>query len=344
MRTKQFYLFFFTLLLFVLSCNKPEKVYQPPKVYTNRPLEITTSKAVYNATFTKGSNKIIVYGFEWRKTTDSFCQKVTVQANNKNFTFSFTASNLEKDTEYIVKSFISDDSDTVRYGKEINFFTKGTVTDIDGNTYLTMRYNDKVWMTENLRVTRFADGTPIEARSGGKNNDSDGPVYYYDKNHTPQLSNPSFGLLYNWAAAAKADDCETTLELNPLIYIFPIYQQGICPDGWHLPSFEWNVLINSYGGNEFAANKMKTTNWPDPPYATDNFSYFSIEPAGFYHRDNKGGDFNGLYESAFFWTLTQNSLSGGTHSLGFQMVYGLPQIAPIAMPKRAGFSVRCVKD
>jgi uncharacterized protein (TIGR02145 family) len=330
MRTKHLFFILGFLLFFASTCNKPEKEYQLPKIYTRYPLEITTSKTLFRAVFTKGSKNIRVFGFEWKKTTDSIFQKVTVPADKNNFTFSYMANHLEEDTEYIVKAFISDVSDTVLYGKEVCFFTKGTVTDIDGNIYLTMRYGDKVWMTENLRVTHFADGTPIEARSGGKDENSDGPVYYYDNYHTSQLSNPNFGLLYNWAAAAKVINCDSMINK---ISFFP--HQGICPDGWHLPLNEWGQLINLYGGSEVAANVMKTPNWSDPPSSIQNFSQFSVEPAGSYHLDTHG-DFSGFYESALF----RLRVPGQT----FMMVYGSSKFQMVPILPSAGCSVRCVKD
>jgi len=227
MKTKYLIPVLCMLLFFASTCKKTEKEYDPPKAYTNQPLEITNTTALLRGTFSEGlSRNVKTVGFEWKKTTDNTYKKITLKANS--FNFSYTATELEENTEYNVKSFVIDSYDKVFFGKEMNFFTKGTVTDIDGNTYLTMRYGDKVWMTENMRVTRFADGTPIEARTGGQSDDSDGPVYFHDKWHTPFLSNPNFGLLYNWAAAINAPDCFSIFKINPYL---PNTSQGICPTG-----------------------------------------------------------------------------------------------------------------
>jgi len=345
MKTKYLIPVLCMLLFFASTCKKTEKEYEPPKVYTNQPLEITNTTALLRGTFSEGlSRNVKAVGFEWKKTTDSTFKKTTVKANG--FNFSYTATGLEENTEYNVKSFVIDSYNKVFFGKEMNFFTKGSVTDIDGNIYLTMSYGKKVWMTENLRVTRFADGTPIEARSSGKSDDSDGPVYYHDKWHTSFLSKPNFGLFYNWAAARNAYDCYSIFTIDPNL---PHAKQGICPDGWRLPSVQdWDSLIVIYGGKEEAADWMKTANWPDPPYSTYNYSQFSIEPAGNYYWcvvDNIERDFTGTYESAFFWTSNQLSEHGLSFSaVGLQIVYGFSKIESIPMRKTAGYSIRCVKD
>jgi len=336
---KYFFLFICFLLIFVLSCTKPaEEEYKSPKVYAIQPLNITNESAVFRATFISGSEKIKEFGFEWRIITDTIYKKTTVQGYKDNF--SFTATHLEEDTLYAVRSFIAN-ADSIWYSNEFSFLTKGTVTDIDGNIYLTMRYGISVWMTENLRVIRFADGTPIEGRTSGKNDDLDGPVFYNDNNHTSNLSNPNFGLLYNWAAAAKAPDCNTHFFPNPLL---PEANRGICPKGWHLPTtLDWEKLISIYGGRDIAAIELKSTNWTDYPLEANNYSQFSIEPAGYYDWDENGG-FKGLFQYAVFWTSDDNPLSTGVSASAIMTASKLTKIMPLIQMKKEGYSVRCVKN
>jgi hypothetical protein len=89
-----------------------------------------------------------------------------------------------------------------------------TVTDIDGNTYHTIKNGKQTWMTENLRTTRLNDGSKIPLVT---NNliwmDLKQPAYCWYNNN--ENKNKGFGALYNWY----------TVETGKL-----------CPVGWHVPS------------------------------------------------------------------------------------------------------------
>ena len=335
MKKNQIYLFIGILFLFVSACDEPEKEYVAPKIWTMPSFGITTTEATFRANFTKGSEDITIFGFEWKETMTDDWRTVHAQANNGSYTFAVT--HLTEDVEYTVRAFIIDASDNKHFGEEKRFFTNGTVTDIDENVYLTLRYGSKVWMTENLRVTRYADGTPIEGRTGGYNSDSDGPVYFYGGHHTPYFKEPNFGLLYNWAAARRAESCDIFIAM-------PLYIQGICPDGWYLPFMsEWTELINRYGGSEKAGATMKTNTWSDPTGTSHNLSLFSIEPSGcYYYEEGKG--FRNMFNAAYFWTGDQTPLSHGLASYAIALTRESPECYTIAMRKCAGYSVRCVKN
>ena len=112
-----------------------------------------------------------------------------------------------------------------------------TVTDIDGNVYNTVQLGNQCWMRENLRTTRFANGDSILIDPNPV------PIYgWEDTNPNPYRYTPNndssvvsvYGYLYNWSALMRGDSCS---------YAVPSGVQGICPDGWHVPSFyEWEEL------------------------------------------------------------------------------------------------------
>ena len=105
------------------------------------------------------------------------------------------------------------------------------VTDIDGNEYKTVKLGNQVWMAENLRTTRYADGTPIPL---GTEASLDVAYRYYPNYNRANVS--KYGYLYNWAAVMNGS---ASSEANPSGV------QGICPDGWHVPSdAEWTELTN----------------------------------------------------------------------------------------------------
>ena len=331
MKTNQLFLFIFTLFLFCTACKKPEeKEYVAPIVSTHQPREVTDKGAVLIASFTKGSENFVEVGFEWKKLKESEWRTVSGTLLDKRFEAVIT--DLEKDVEYSTKAFVVDSTNKEYFGKEISFRTHGTVTDVDGNVYFSKRYGGKQWTIENLRVTHYADGTPIEVCNTAVNSDSDGPLCYSDYYHSQNLRNPNFGLLYNWAAAARADSCNyVSISLN-------LYTQGVCPDGWHLPSTrEWNELLFLYGGSEVASTHMRTSNWPKiSEFFFTNDTEFSIEPAGYFYNE-----FLGVFTQANFWT------SSGEIEKAFAVRTGYLQprfyVGPPPVRKCFGYSVRCVR-
>ena len=117
----------------------------------------------------------------------------------------------------------------------------GTVTDIDGNVYNTVKIGNQCWMSENLKVTKYSDGSPIPhvidpiEWAGIYNKDTNYAYCYYNNNANGEAD--IYGALYNWAAAMG----KNTLSSNSN----PSGVQGVCPDGWHLPSnSEWTELEN----------------------------------------------------------------------------------------------------
>ncbi|MCL2434651.1 MAG: fibrobacter succinogenes major paralogous domain-containing protein [Lentimicrobiaceae bacterium] len=311
MNKNQIYLFVCILLLWASACNPPEKEYVAPKIWTMQPIEITTAEATFRANFMKGSEAIKVFGFEWKATLEEDWQTVHAQAGTGGY--SLPMVNLKEEIQYTVKAFIVDASNNKYFGEEKRFYTGGTLTDIDGNVYSTLRYGNKVWMTENLRVTRYADGTPVEGRSEGPIENGDGPVYYWNGEHTPYFMEPNFGLLYNYVA--------TTGGASSLFY-----RQGVCPDGWRMPSGgDWMELVSICEGTE----NMKTKTWRELGYTNANSSRFSIEPAGYYTDFDDEG-FRSVYFAAYFWPCTF-------------LFRDLPGVHCFQLGNSA-MSIRCVKD
>ena len=123
----------------------------------------------------------------------------------------------------------------------------GTVTDIDGNTYRTVRIGDQIWMQENLRVTHYADGTAVPFVENSTNWDAlewDDKAYCWYDNSV--ANKDIYGGLYTWAAAMNG---ELSSEANPS------GMQGVCPNGWHLPSdSEWKQLEMYLGMSQSEAD------------------------------------------------------------------------------------------
>jgi uncharacterized protein (TIGR02145 family) len=167
----------------------------------------------------------------------------------------------------------------------------GTVTDIEGNVYKTIKIGTQVWMAENLKVTKYRNGESI-AFAGSK---TTWAAFALPKLPGYCNSNDSaatvavYGRLYNWRAV--------------------IDSRGLAPAGWHVPSLdEWLALMTFLGGKSAAGGKMKeagTAHWLAPNNA-DNSSGFA---ALFVKTRNYNGDFWGenpvLSENyAYWWTST----------------------------------------
>jgi len=192
-------------------------------------------------------------------------------------------------------------------------FTCGqdSITDVDGNKYSTVQIGEQCWMGDNLRAAHTADGNPIDGR------------YCFQ-----DFCEDSEGAHYTWNAMMNGSDPAT--DENPEAEI-----QGICPEGWHLPTkASWTELENYLGvdGNGGAgtwpAEKMKGENSSsgfDALYA-GNFGY------------NVFGE-----NTAVFWTANE-STSDQTQGL-YRLIekddfffFSGPTI------KANGLSVRCVKN
>jgi uncharacterized protein (TIGR02145 family) len=127
-------------------------------------------------------------------------------------------------------------------------YQKGTtVTDIDGNVYHTVKIGTQVWMVENLKVTKFNDGTAIllaPDSSSWSNLTTSGYCWY--NNDAPAYKH-TYGALYNW----------NTVKTGKL-----------CPVGWHVPgNDDWATLIGYLGGESAAGynlNEAGTSHWQSP--------------------------------------------------------------------------------
>jgi uncharacterized protein (TIGR02145 family) len=112
---------------------------------------------------------------------------------------------------------------------------KGNFTDSrDGQVYKWVKIGKQTWMVEDLRATGYTDGTPILIEHEDKWDELSVSDKACRSRYEDIFTNtPKYYLLYTWAAASKGE----------VSYSNPSGVQGICPDGWHLPSLdEWKQL------------------------------------------------------------------------------------------------------
>jgi len=199
----------------------------------------------------------------------------------------------------------------------------GIVKDIDGNVYKTVVIGDQEWTTENLRTSRFSDGTPIAIETDMTNwVQINTPAYSWCNN---DIANKSpYGALYNWYAVNSGK---------------------LCPAGWHVPTdAEWTKLTGLLGGADVAGGKLKaagTDHWKSPNTGATNETGFSAVPAGYRYGYFWGqGTFYEMGLNGYYFTSTECT---DTHIWTRTLNAGNTKVYRSIFVKNNGFSVRCIK-
>ena len=199
------------------------------------------------------------------------------------------------------------------------------IIDVEGNSYKTVYLGKQCWLAENLRVSKYNDGTPIPNITNNTQweNNTTGAWVFYTKYVD---ANSKYGKLYNWYVVSPTTNGN----------------KNVCPTGWHMPSdIEWKILTDYLGGEGVAGGKMKEDgiiNWNSPNKDAINTSLFTGLPGG--SRGDNGGysAFGSLgfwwsssvYDNKNAWYLFLSSGSGGSG------IYN--------KSKGNGLSIRCLKD
>jgi uncharacterized protein (TIGR02145 family) len=197
----------------------------------------------------------------------------------------------------------------------------GTVTDIDDNVYKYVVIGEQVWMAENLRVTKFNDGTAIKLTENNEEwlNITESAFSWYDNDSS--LYGNQYGALYNGYAAEN---------------------RRLCPTGWHVPSVNnFLKLIETLGDTLTAGGKLKSVDdlqWHEPNAGANNSSRFSALPAGMRY-------FEGTFSSASYFTGYWSSIEVNADTSTFiSLSYLNSKVIFNEGSKNLGFSIRCVKN
>ena len=209
----------------------------------------------------------------------------------------------------------------------------GTVTDIDGYVYQTIKIGNQWWMAENLKAIHYRNGDAIPhvTDNGDWEGLTTGAYCEYD-NVVNDVA--TYGRLYNWYAVADS--------------------RTIAPAGWHVPSDdEWKQLEMYLGMSQAKADstgwrgtdeggKLKetgTTHWSGLNTDATNESGFTALPGGY--RSSDGSHFGAMGTSAYFWLSTEVDYH---HAWDRCLGRYYLEIGRYHDTKRFGFSVRCVRD
>ncbi len=296
-------------------------------------ITLTTATSGGNVT-SEGGTTATARGVCW-STSANPTTVLTTKTSDGTGTGVFTSSltGLTANTTYYVRAYTSNISGT-GYGNELIFKTyAGTVTDIEGNIYNTVTIGTQTWIAENLKTTKYNDGTAIPNITDNIAWTAATTSAYSDYNNTPANST-IYGRLYNWYA----------VDNNAATKVASNGGKNVCPTSWHVPTdTEWTTLTTYLGGESVAGGKLKetgTTYWTTPNTGATNETGFTALPGG--DRSFSGGYDNIGYYGAW-WSSTKKTWTS-PNAYYRNLYYGDRGIYRGEFRELSGFSVRCVKD
>lgn len=210
----------------------------------------------------------------------------------------------------------------------------GQVVDIDGNTYNTVIIGKQVWLKENLKVTKYNNGNPIQLITDTIAWTKLTTAAYCNYDNAERVAQ-EYGRLYN--------------------YYTVVDSRKLCPSGTHVPNdAEWETLSDFLGGKMVAGGKMKepgTKHWRSPNVITidtmnGNFSELSFNESGFSALP-AGRQYHDCYtflgEYTQMWSTTQCEFDEDLVWCRY-LTFSLPHLCRFTYKKHYGLSVRCLKD
>ena len=323
-----------------------------PTISTTAIMSITSTTAVSGGNITAdGGGTITSRGVCWSTAQNPTTadNKTTDGTGSGSFTSNLIGLNAA--TSYYVRAYATNSAGTA-YGNQQSFTTSqeigqiifnpnltyGTVIDIEGNVYKTIQIGSKsiqstqVWMAENLKTTKYNDGTPIPNTTDNTTWAALTTGAYSDYSNTPSNST-TYGRLYNWYV----------VDNNAATKVASNGGKNVCPTSWHMPTdAEWTTLTTYLGEESVAGGKLKetgTTHWTTPNTGATNETGFTALPGGYRYYD---GPYDGIGVYGYWWSSTEYST---TSDAWFRlMYYDYPSIYRNGSFEPFGFSVRCVRD
>lgn len=198
-------------------------------------IRMNSASIVGSAVNSNGGSFVYQYGVCYSELPDpEFNDSVELDYTNLQSAYTVKINNLKPNTVYYVRSFGLNNWG-YSYGPQVSFTTLpelslpgNGVTDIDGNMYPSVIVGTQEWMAENLRSSRFNDGTQIlKATDAFFWIYNDGlPMFAWFDDSYPNAS--VHGCLYNYNTVSST--------------------HNVCPTGWHVPSdSDWKTLESTLG-------------------------------------------------------------------------------------------------
>ena len=231
--------------------------------------------------------------------------------------FKIKINNKNGNSIYDKSVYSKTNADTISL--RVNGFSE-PINDIDGNSYKTVWIGKQLWMAENLKTTKYNDGSSIPLNENGSSSYSVYPGYCYYNNDANNKN--LYGVLYQWGVVEK---------------------QKVCPTGWRVPSdYDYYTLTGYLGNDDFLAEKLKDTlTWKQSSYyKATNSSLFSALAAG-----PRASGFSDLGGYTGFWTSSLGKIYGDTNPMAFLMRYNAGYFTgSLGSPNEYFFYIRCLKN
>jgi len=320
-----------------------------PIVHTNPipNVNIQSTQATCGGTCVDGGAEITAYGVCWSTSPNPTLSDSHTTDGSGVAAFTSVITGLTNGVTYYVRAYAVN-SLGVGYGEERVFTTDDcgdplNLTDYDGNQYNSVRIGTQCWMKENLRTTHYADGSAVPYSA----NYVYDPFYCYPNNNQDNVA--VYGCLYNWAAVMHG---ASSSDANPSGV------QGICPNGWHVPSnAEWTqlsdyvrsqseYLCGEYIGKSLAAtagwytstnNTCAIGNTPQ----NNNATGFSAMPAGYYDRS-----YNNYYSftTYSYFSSTTGRVNYSNYNHYYYMAWDNSGLYQAYSYSYFAYSVRCLRN
>ncbi len=200
-----------------------------------------------------------------------------------------------------------------------------SIADFDGYRYSSVRIGCQCWTGENARSEHYSDGTPV-----------DNFRYYNDSDSLENI----YGKLYTWYTAVRVPEGDDTAV--PADSIDPLgnsYVQGICPEGWALPTVDEYMLMIANSGDATHAKDGSNLYWLPGYEGQPPFSGFDAYGAGKY---NGAIDrYQDLLGKTYFWTTLSGS--GSETATTVEINYYCAEGLQTELSKGDGVSIRCIR-
>lgn len=309
-----------------------------PLVHTHLAVETTRDSAWFEGSVQLiGLSPVTEYGFCWSThTSPTVSDNVYKYENqlNKPSVFQGIASELSAGEKYYYRAYAVNASG-ISYGSQKVFMTdlppgSEQVIDIDGNVYPVEKIHSQVWIAESLRTRSYPGGGAIADGTGKTDISSESsPAYRFSYDDDPVASD-TLGFLYTWFAAVNYPEAA---DENG-------YIQGICPEGFRIPTdADFRELEENLGMNPQTA---KVFGWRGKAEGA------ALQPGGGTGFDASmngirfgTGGYEYLGVRAVFWGADAcDEYNAYTRSLE----NGNGQVSRSCNPKEFGFQLRCVRN